>query len=495
MLYHASPAPGGVISASTPATKGESVRDGARLRSILILFAATALMVSYIETMIVPGLPNFASFFADAPLTSVTWILSAYLIVGVAITPIAGKLGDIYGKKRVLVAILSVYFIAVATAGFTPDIGTPLGIGRGDQLYLLIGVRAVQGIGMGIFPLAYAMIGEEFPREKMAFSRSIVSAMFVIGASVGLLGGAWVTQEYGWQLTYQTMIPIAGTVLALAAFLLRESQVRLPQRIDIPGATSLALTLTFFLLGLTEGANWGWTQWSAYSLAGVPLGAPEFFLLSAAFLIAFILVERRSPRPIVDFAKLAERNVLIANAVGLFASTAMFLGYVGLVARVELPAPVGLGKTYLDFGLYIVPATLTTMAAVLFVGRSLHKYGPKPAMLFGSILIVGGGAWLAAFNTTVPDMIIGPIPTLVGVIVIYVALTQLIVLSSKPQEVGVTTGMNQTFRNLGNAIGPVVASTILASLLTTYIVLIPNPPSTPIEHAFQAPSAAAFRCL
>ena len=155
--------------------------DPARARAVLIILAAAALMVTYVETMIIPGLTRFQTFYDNAPLSSVTWILSAYLLVGVAFTPIAGKLGDIYGKKRVLVAILSVYFVAVTLAGFSPNIGDAIGMTRPNELYLLIGIRAVQGIGMAMFPLAFALIGEEFPQQRVADAQGIVSAMFAPG--------------------------------------------------------------------------------------------------------------------------------------------------------------------------------------------------------------------------------------------------------------------------------------------------------------------------
>src|ERR1700691_344429 len=141
--------------------------DPSRQRGVLIILSAAALMVTYVETMIIPGLHNFVTFYDNAPLSTVTWILSSYLLVGVAFTPIAGKLGDIYGKKRVLVAILAVYFVAVTFAGFSPNLGAAVGLSRQIQLYLLIGIRGVQGVGMAMFPLAFALIGEEFARDKV----------------------------------------------------------------------------------------------------------------------------------------------------------------------------------------------------------------------------------------------------------------------------------------------------------------------------------------
>jgi MFS family permease len=468
--------------------------DPARARGVLIILAAAALMVMYVETMIIPGLTRFQTFYGNAPLSSVTWILAAYLLVGVAFTPIAGKLGDIYGKKRVLVAILAVYALAVSLAGFSPNIGDAIGMTRPSELYLLIGIRAVQGTGMAMFPLAFAMIGEEFPPEKVAGAQGIVSAMFAAGSSIGLFGGAWITQTYGWQLTYHTVIPIAIAVLVLAILVLHESRVRLDQPVDVGGSVSLALTLVLFLLALTEGPTWGWGNWSGSALGGLPLGVPEFLLLGAAALVVFVVWERASPRPIVDFAKLAERNILLANLVGFVAGTAMFLMFVGLVARAEAPGPVGLGKTPLEFGYYSLASTLTNMVAAPIIGRAISRFGPKVPMLFGSALVVLGGGFLAFFNTTVPDLILGPVPIMLGIIMIFISMINMVVVSSKPQETGIQTGMNQTFRNLGTAVGPVVASTILASVLVTYTQVVATP-GGPVSVSFQGPGAPAFQLI
>ncbi|HEV2429853.1 MAG TPA: MFS transporter, partial [Thermoplasmata archaeon] len=384
--------------------------------------------------------------------------------------------------------------VAVTLAGFSPNLGDALGMSRANELYLLIGIRAVQGVGMAMFPLAFALIGEEFPPSRIAQAQGIVSAMFSAGASIGLFGGAWITQRFGWQLTYHTVIPIALVVLALTALYLRESRMRFRQPVDVPGAATLALSIVCFLLGLTEGPTWGWANPSGASLFGLPFGVPEFFALSALLLVAFVLWERRTPRPIVDFAKLGERNILLPNAIGFFAGIAMFMLFVGIVARAEAPSPVGLGKTPLEFGLYSLPTTLTNMVVGPIAGRSMGRIGPKLPMGIGGGLLVVGGLFLAFNNGTVLDLIVGPIPVMTGVILIFIAMINLVVLSSRPQETGIQTGMNQTFRNLGTSIGPVLGATILASVLTSYSVLRTFPTGSVLVH-FEAPGPLAFQWI
>ena len=158
-----------------------------------------------------------------------------------------------------------------------------------------------------------------------------------------------------------------------------------------------------------------------------------------------------------------------------------------IVARAEAPVPVGLGKTALDFGYYSLPTTFANMLLAPIIGQSMRKTGPKFPLLLGSGLIVLGGLFLAFNNGAVIDLILGPIPIMTGTIAIFIGMINLVVVSSRPQETGIQTGMNLTFRNLGTSIGPVLAATILASVLTVYNG------GTPYQ--FSAPGGSAFQWI
>jgi len=434
--------------------------------TVLLILAGMAIMVTYVETMVLPAFSNFESFFHVTVASTIAWILSAYLLVGVVVTPIFGKLGDIYGKKRVLLVAMGVYTVAVSVAGFTPQIGAAMGLNRPDQIYVLISVRAVQGVGMAMFPLGFAMLPEIFPPARVGQAQGLLSGMFATGAAAGLVGGGWIAQTYGWQLTYHTVIPIAVLVFILAAVLVRESAIRLARKIDLPGVVSLGVGLTFLMLGITEGAYWGWTSLSAVSFAGVPWGVPEFFLLAAVAFVFFLYWEPRAPSPVVSFQSLKERNIWISNVNGVFVGMTMFLLFTVLIILGEYPSP-GFGLTELNAALVFIPAVLSMMVTGPFLGRSISRFGPKPVMILGFILITVGALGLAAFNRTVLDVAVLAVPVMVGNVAVLIAMTNVIVLSVDPRTMGVQTGMNQTFRNLGSAIGPVLVTSILASYAFT----------------------------
>lgn len=452
--------------------------DAAHARTVLAVLAGAALMVTYVETMVVPAIVRFRIFFDNAPFSTVAWILSAYLLIGVATTPIFAKLGDIYGKKRVLLVVMATYAVAVSVAGFTPPIGAAFGVSRANQIYLLIAVRAVQGVGMAMFPLAFAMIGEVFPPNRVATAQGVVSAMFAAGATLGLVGGAWVTQVFGWQTTYHTVIPFAVLLVVLTAYVLKESRHRLDRPLDVPGSAFLGIALGAALTALSEGPYWGWSDWTGAG-GGVPFGVPELWILAGVFTVAFLAWEPRSPSPIVDFTRLVERNIWVSNVVAVFAGAAMFLVFVANSVLIQLPQ-VGLGLSVLDAGLLSVPTSLMMMALAPFIGRAIPVIGPKPVMVLGGVLLAAGGLLLAVFTTSsvavgpysLPTIAVTTIPTLVGVICCFIAMTNIIVLASGRHELGIQNGMNATFRTLGQSLGPVVATTLLSSFST--VLLLPG---------------------
>ncbi|MFY9717933.1 MAG: MFS transporter [Thermoplasmata archaeon] len=446
----------------SPPTAGAPSYDPRYARTVLAILAVMALMVTYVETMVLPAFSNFEIFFRVSDASTIAWILSAYLLVGVVVTPIFGKLGDIYGKKRMLLVAMAVYAVAVSVAGFTPNLGAAFGLSRPNQIYVLIGVRAVQGVGMAMFPLGFAMLPEVFPPARVGQAQGILSGMFAAGAAMGLVGGGWIAETYGWQLTYHTVIPVAILVLILAAVFVRESTNRQDRRLDIPGVASLGIGLTFLMLGITEGAYWGWTKFSAVMLGSVPWGVPEFFLLAAAAFAFFLYWEPRAPSPVVSFAALKERNIAISNVNGVLVGMAMFLLFTVLIILGEYPAP-GFHLGELRAGLVLVPAVIGMMATGPFLGRAISRFGPKPVMILGFLLIVAGALGLVAFNRTTYEVALFAVPMMAGNVAVLISMSNVIVLSVDPKTMGAQTGMNQTFRNLGSAIGPVLVTSILAS--------------------------------
>ena len=439
-------------------------------RGTIIVLAVMALMVTYVETMVLPAFSAFIKFFDNAPTSTVVWIVSAYLLVGTVATPIFGKLGDKYGKKRMLLFVMTLYAVAVSVAGFTPNIGTALGVSTPNQIYILIGVRAFQGLGMGMFPLAFAMLPEVFPAARVGQAQGIVSGMYAAGAALGLVGGGYIAFQYGWQLTYHTVTPIAITLVVLAYFFLQESPHLSPKPIDLPGIASLGFSLAMLMFGITEGTYWGWTSFSAVTFAGVPWGVPEFFLVALAAIGFFLYWEPRAPTPVVSFQALKARNIWISNVNAVIVGLAMFLIFVSLTILVEDPFPPGFNYTEFQMGLVALPSALGMLVFAPFWGRWVAAKGPKPVTLAGFSIMGLGALGLALFHASILELMLFTIPTLVGNVACLIAMSNIIVLSVSPKELGIQTGMNQTFRNVGSAVGPVIAATVTLSFTTSIVV-------------------------
>ncbi len=448
-----------------------SLPGSSNANAVLGVLAGMALMVTYVETMVLPAFEQFYTFFDGPPLTTIAWILSAYLLVGVVVTPIFGKLGDRYGKKRMLLLVMSIYAVAVSLAGFSPNIGAAFGIDRMDQIYVFIGTRAVQGIGMAMFPLAFAMIPEVFPPQKVGQAQGLVSAMFAVGAALGLVGGGYIAQTYGWQLTYHTVIPVAVILVALTYVLMNESTRRWERSIDVPGILGMGFSLAMLMFAITEGSSWGWTNFAGATWGKLSWGVPEFFLLSVVGLVLFLFWEPRSPSPVVNFHALKERNIWISNVNGVIAGMAMFLTFVSMTVLAELPYPPGFSQDGFQFGLIALPSALTMLATGPFIGRAVSRWGPKPVMEIGFAAMALGALALVFQHGSLWELVVYPIPILAGNVACLISMSNIIILSVDPRELGIQTGMNQTFRNLGSAIGPVLSTSLLAAFTTT--VLLP----------------------
>jgi len=480
------------MTPSTPPTNGireteRAPRTPAHSGRVLILLATAALLVNFIETMLVPALPRLASFFGNAPYTTVAWVLSAYLVVGVCTTPVFAKLGDLYGKRRVLAIVLGIYTLAVGLAPVTPQIGAFFGLGTAGSIYLLIGVRGVQGIGLAMFPLALAMVAESLPRERVAPAQGLIASMFAAGAATGLVGGAWLIQTAGWQLAYASVLPFALVLPLLAARWLPEGHTGTGGVMDLPGAALLGAALASLLVGLTLGPTWGWNRLEGYSLAGVPLGVPELFVLSGVFAGLFVWRELVADEPIIDLARLRQRNISLSYVGALLVGLGLFTAFVVLTVLVEFPI-VGLGDSVLAFGLASIPTTVSMFVAAPLVGRGVARFGPRPWVLAGAALSISGFLLLLTYHSTYLELIVEAIPTFVGLVTVLVSVTNVIALSSRHGETGIHMGMTEMFQDLGASAGPVLVATFLATYTRT--VSIPTGPSSAI--ALTVPSSAAF---
>lgn len=411
----------------------------------LVIFALIAASVMYVEIMLTPSLPKISSdYHIDSAQASL--ILSLYTVFGTAINPIVGKLGDIYGKKKILTYVLISYTVMVTLTSFAPNYN------------VLLITRTFQGIGLGIFPLAFSLVREQFPRDLIPRAQGMVSAMFGAGLALGLPVGALVSNTWGWQANYHIATPFIIALTAVAIFAVRESVYRNPNaKMDYVGAGLMGVALALIVLGLSEGANWGW-----YSPAvlGMLIGGVVVF-------VPLVLFERRQTAPLLDFKQLGQRNVLVSNIVGLVVGLGMLLSFQSIVYQLENPAPSGYGFDVFKGGLYLLPMAITMLVIMFPVGVMISKVGTKPFIFAGGIIGAIGFLLLSTATTAnqIPEYLV---VASVGMAMLMASVQNLLVLSVKPQEMGLATAMNTVFRNVGSSLGAPIAG----SILSTFTVMI-----------------------
>jgi len=418
----------------------------------LLAMVGVALLLNYVETMVIPGVPIIQRDFSTTE-SLVSWITSAFLVVGSAVSPLFGKLGDSYGKKRMFLIALVFYTAGVGIAGFS------------NSIYFLIAARAIQGIGFAVVPLALAIIAETFPRERIATAQGIVSATFAIGAALGLIIGSYVVQDLGWQWAFHSAFILSVVLFAVVARFLPTGHPGSRRKVGYQTVILLMTGVSLLLLYLTEGPYVGWTD--AYNLGALALGS--------GLTIAFFVAESRKSNPLIPLHLLRIRNVLVANMTGILSGIGMFMLFFAVIFYTELPfsgqfpnpGVPGLNLDVISAGLTIAPATVLMLVGGPLLGRLVARNGPKPAMVLGGIIAIIGFVLFIFNRGTSTDVMVDTAVSLVGAVGIIIPIVNMVSVSLPMETVATGLGLNTMLRNIGGAIGPVVATTIMSTYYVT----------------------------
>jgi EmrB/QacA subfamily drug resistance transporter len=401
------------------------------------IMAFMGILINYVETMIIPATPILEQFF-NTNYDSLSWIITAYIISGTISAAIFGRLADMYGKKNIFLALAFVYAVAVSFGGFARTL---------DQLIL---IRSVQGLGMGMFPVAFALLNDQVPKQELALAQGILSSTFTGGAAIGLVLGAWITQNYSWQWSYHSAIPVAFGLFFIALIVLKDSSPRSRQKIDFAGVASLAVGVVTLILGISEGQYWGWTS----------LRITASFTVSVLSLIAFVLVERRAESPFISMKLLRIRNVLLSNFTGLFAMAGMFFLFYSIPTLLQDPSPSGFGLSIFSAGLVMLPAALVSMIFAPLSALVTKSRGPKIAILIGTIVLFVAYVGLYMYRSTVLNITEEAVIMGIGLSFIFVGVINILLVSTPNRQSGASTGMNVVFRNIGSSIAPAISGVL-----------------------------------
>ena len=428
-----------------------------------LLLAALAFALS--QTMVAPALPSIALEFGTTSATA-AWVLTGYLLSASVCTPLAGKLGDLFGKGRVLTYVLAIFSlgsVVCATAG---------------SIEQLIAGRVIQGVAGGVFPLAFGIINDELPADKRAVGIGLVSAMFGIGGGIGLpLSGVIVDHAH---MSWLFWIGLIAVPAAIAAWhLVPPSPARERVRVDWRGAVVLSLGLVALLFGISRANAWGWT--SPTTLCVIALGA--------VILVAFAWLELRTGDPLVDMRVFAERPVLATNGAAFLIGVAMFGSFLLIPQFAQTPesSGYGFGMSVTEAGLLMLPSAAMMLFAGPVGGWLGNRVGFRAVLMLGTILAGASFVILAAAHSHPWEFVASGVFMGFGISFSFAAMANLIVASVDRSEVGIATGINTVTRTIGGAFG----SAVVAALLSADT--IPGTPGIPTEAAYT--EAFVLACL
>lgn len=427
----------------------------------LIIIAAAVLLSGYLVTTVLPAVPQIQKEFSMTAETA-AWITSGFLLVGAASATLLGRLGQLYGKKRMFVVALALFTAGTALASLATT---------GISLLLAL---AIAGVGFGTFPLGLAMAADVFTKDRLATAQGVLAGVAGMSAAIGLVLGAYVVQRYGWRDGLYGAAFAGLLLLAISTWRLKESARRSGGSIDYLGAAVLFGGVALLLAGMTEGPSRGWFSWESLGML-VP---------GTALVGMFFLLEKRVSHPLIELRSLEIRNVWLANLVGVVAGLTYFLFFYAFVYYAELPPPSGLGLDVLATGLALLPAVLIMLFVGPLMGWAATRAGPKPVLIGGALILAVGFGAFGLYRATAFQVTLDAIVAMTGAVALMVPIVNMVSISLPPESVSTGLGFNSTLKALGQAAGPVVASAAMTAytepltrLIQGHTVIIGTVPS------------------
>src|SRR5919112_3586464 len=427
----------------------------------LAILSGTLLTVFFSETMLLPALPEIIGEFGISYGTA-AWIFSAYLIVAAVMTPIAGRLSDLLGKKKVLLSLLVIYIAGLTAGGFA------------DNITFLLISRVIQGVGLAAVPAAFSLLRDTFPPAKLAIAIGVFGSAYSAGSVVGLLAGASIIQYFGWHATFLAIVPFSALVTFMIAKFVKENnreqnqsitpkapeisldnKKRISFSIDIKGVLSLSATITSFLMALTLIQ----TGISSENLTQIAAA----FIASAISLSVFVILESRIVPPFLDL-RLLRHKILLPSYILLIATgITMFMIYPSIVQLVRSPIPLGFGGDSVDAANVQLPFMIMFLVFASITPFIINRIGSIKPTIIGGIISLIGAIGLLTFHST-ECAVSTNLAIIASGLSLTITATWNMVVSSSPREfTGISVGVGALLLFIGMAIGPALAGVYMGN--------------------------------
>lgn len=421
--------------------------DSARPGGILAVLATAGIVASLTQTLVVPLLGQLPQLL-NTTASNATWVVTVTLLVGAVTTPVAGRLGDMYGKRRILLASTVPLVIGSAVCATATSLA-PIIIGRG-----------LQGMGVGIVPLGISALRDLLPPERLGSAIALISSSLGIGAALGLPVSAAVIQYSNWHVLFWGTAVLAAVVGTLIFVLIPDtSPAAAAGRFDVLGAIGLGTGLVCLLLAVSKGAAWGWTSGSILGL----------FAAAVVVLAIWGWWELRSSDPLVDLRVTARPQVLLTNAASVVIAMAMYAQALLVPQLLQLPAATGygLGQSMMAMGLWMAPSGLTMMVISPLGAKLSAARGPKVTLVTGGLIIALGYGISMALMGSAWGLLVVTLVISTGVGFAYGAMPALIMGAVPVSETAAANSFNTLMRSVGTSVAAAVIGAVLAQMTIT----------------------------
>lgn len=421
-------------------TPSSTVRPDA----VLAVVASAGIVAALMQTLVVPLLGQLPQILHSTA-SNTTWVVTATLLVGAVVTPVAGRLGDMYGKRPVLLASIVPLIVGSIVCATATSV-LPMIIGRG-----------LQGMGVGIIPIGISAMRDLLPPERLGSAIALISASLGIGGALGLPIAAAVVENSDWRMLFWGCAVLAAIVGVLIYLVIPEIPTEGPAgRFDYLGAIGLGIGLVCLLLAVSKGATWGWTS-------ATILG------LFAAAIVAILIwgrYELRTSQPLVDLRVTARPQVLLTNATSVVVSMAMYAQALLIPQLLQLPKSTGFGfgQSMFSMGLWMAPAGLTMMVISPVGARLSALRGPKFTLATGCAVIAAGYAASLILMGSTWGILAATVIINTGVGFAYGAMPALIMGAVPVSETAAANSFNTLMRAIGTSISAAVVGAILAQM-------------------------------
>jgi len=401
-------------------------------------------MIMLDNTVVNVALPSIQKDLG-ASISGLEWTINGYTLSFAVLLATGGRLGDIFGRRRMFLFGVVIFTLSSATAGFA-----------GDATSLVIS-RVVQGVGAALMmPATLSIITDAFPASERGKAMGMWAGVSALALAVGPVLGGFLTEHVSWRAIFYLNIPVAIGAVTAALFAVRESRdTTVGREVDFAGVAALTGGLTALILALVEGNSWGW-------------GSPEIVALLAVAVLglgAFVAVEQRVKVPMVDFSLLSDRNFLGAVVVALIVSFAML----GVFFFLALYMQDILNYSPLEAGVRFLPSTLMIVGVAPFAGRLSDRYGPR-WLIAGGLAIVAASLYSfsgIAVDSGYLDLLPGFMLLGIGIAMTMSPMTSAAMNAVPVQKAGVASGVLSMFRMVGGSLGVAVTGAIFQARVGT----------------------------